>query len=35
MKEMFQAMKDFDQEHVKSLKNFLSVIMLPKTEMIG
>lgn len=33
--EMFQAMRDFDQEHVKSLRNQLAVLMLPNTDMTG
>ncbi|MDA8414225.1 MAG: hypothetical protein M0023_10625 [Desulfobacteraceae bacterium] len=32
---MFQALREFDQDHVKSLRNCLSILMLPKTEMTG
>lgn len=32
---MFQALRDFDQDHVKSLRHCLLIQMLPKTEMTG
>lgn len=33
--EIFQAMRDFDQEHVKSLRHALAVVKLPRSEMKG
>jgi rubrerythrin len=35
IKELFKAMRDFDQDHVKSLKHCLAILMLPKADMAG
>jgi rubrerythrin len=35
IKKMFQALREYDQDHVKSLRHCLSVVMLPRTEMTG
>ncbi len=35
IREMFQAMRDFDQEHVTSLKRLQTILMLPKSVMTG
>jgi len=32
---MFLALREFDQDHVKLLRHCLSVVMLPKAEMVG
>lgn len=32
---MFQALREFDQDHVKSLRHCLAIMMLPKSEMVG
>jgi hypothetical protein len=34
IRKMFQAMRDFDQDHIKSLRHCLVVIMLPESEMV-
>jgi rubrerythrin len=33
IKKMFLALKEFDRDHVKSLRHVLSTVLLPKTEM--
>ncbi len=35
IQEMFQAMSDFDHEHVNSLKRLQTILMLPRTVMAG
>jgi rubrerythrin len=35
IRKMFQALREFDQDHVKLLRHCLSVVMLPKAEMVG
>jgi rubrerythrin len=35
VRKMFQALRDFDQDHIKSLRDCLTVMLLPKTEMAG
>lgn len=35
VKEMFQAMRDFDQDHIKSLSLQLKIQLLPKSFMTG
>lgn len=35
IRKMFLAMRDFDREHIKSLKRFLTIMMLPKADMVG
>ncbi len=35
IRKMFQALMAFDQDHVKALRHCLSVMMLPKAEMVG
>ena len=35
IKELFKAMRDFDQDHIKSLKHCLAILMLPKADMAG
>jgi rubrerythrin len=35
IKKMFQALREFDQDHVKALRHCLAVMMLPKAEMVG
>jgi hypothetical protein len=32
---MFQALREFDQDHVKSLRHCLAVLTLSKAEMVG
>jgi len=32
---MFQALQEFDQDHVKSLRHCLAIMTLSKTEMVG
>lgn len=32
---MFQALREFDQDHVKSLRHCLAIVMLPGAEMTG
>jgi rubrerythrin len=32
---MFQALQEFDQDHVKALRNCLAVVTLSKSEMVG
>jgi len=32
---MFQALQEHDQDHIKSLRHCLAVMMLPKAEMVG
>ena len=35
IRKMFQALQEFDQDHVKSLRHCLAVVSLPKAEMAG
>jgi hypothetical protein len=35
IKDMFLAFRDFDQDHVKSLRHCLAILTLSKAEMIG
>jgi rubrerythrin len=35
IRKMFQALRDFDQDHVKSLRHSLVVMMLPQSKMVG
>ena len=35
IRKMFQAFRDFDQDHVKSLKHCLAIITLSQSEMVG
>lgn len=32
---MFQALREFDLDHVKTLRHCLSIMMLPQAEMVG
>jgi rubrerythrin len=34
-KKMFQALREYDLDHVKSLRHCLSIMMLPQAEMVG
>ena len=34
IRKMFQALREFDQDHVKSLRHCLAVMMLPQAEMV-
>jgi rubrerythrin len=35
VKRMFQALREYDLDHVKSLRHCLSIMMLPQAEMVG
>lgn len=35
IKKMFQALREYDQDHVKALRHCLSIVLLPKAEMVG
>jgi len=35
IKAMFLALREFDQDHVKSLRHCLAIMQLPTTEMVG
>jgi rubrerythrin len=35
IRKMFQALQEFDQDHVKSLRHCLAIMTLSKTEMVG
>jgi rubrerythrin len=35
IRDMFLAFRDFDQDHVKSLRHCLSILTLSKSEMVG
>ena len=35
IRKMFQALGEFDQDHIKSLKHCLAVMTLPHSEMVG
>jgi rubrerythrin len=35
VRKMFQALREYDLDHVKSLRHCLSIMMLPQAEMVG